>query len=202
MLRIRNSIQCVAPEYYLQADVVKLSRDLLGKYLLTKFDNQITGGKIIEAEAYRGPEDKASHAYGHRRTSRNEVMYHKGGICYVYICYGIHALFNIVTNIEGIPDAILIRAIEPEFGIETMMKRRNKNVISKTLTSGPGSLTQALGITIAHNGLHLFGPEIWLEDRGIAIPEENICAGPRIGIDYAQEDALLPWRFTLKTRLG
>jgi DNA-3-methyladenine glycosylase len=185
-------------DYYLQADVIQLSQDLLGKYLFTCFEDKMTGGKIIETEAYRGPEDKASHAYGNRRTKRNEVMYHKGGICYVYVCYGIHCLFNIVTHREGIPHAILIRAIEPEIGIEYMIKRRKTKFQSPTLTSGPGSLTQALGIAKAHNGSLLTGPEIWIEDRGLHIPPERILSGPRIGIDYAGEDALLPWRFLLK----
>lgn len=185
------------PDYYIQEDVVQLSRDLIGKYLLTRFEGTVTGGMIIETEAYRGPEDKASHAYNYRRTKRNEVMYHKGGICYVYICYGIHSLFNIVTNCEGTPHAILIRAIKPEIGIENMIIRRGKKSLLTTLTSGPGTLTQALGITKAHNGLPLTGPEIWIEDRGLRIPFEHIQSGPRIGIDYAGVHAALPWRFLL-----
>ena len=187
------------PEFYLHDDVVQLSRDLLGKYLLTYFDGILTGGKIIETEAYRGPEDKASHAHGGRRTQRNEVMYHNGGICYVYLCYGIHSMFNVVTNREGIPHAILIRAIEPELGIVAMLERRKNPSRSETLASGPGSLTQALGITTLHNGLSLSGPSIWIEDRGIDVSAGDIMAGPRIGIDYAGQDALLPWRFRVKT---
>src|ERR1700722_11839956 len=128
-------------QYYLSDDVLSLSRDLLGKYLFTKFEDRLTGGIILETEAYRGPEDKASHAYGNRRTKRNEIMFHKGGVSYVYVCYGIHALFNIVTNMEHIPHAILVRAIEPVVGIEHMLARRGQKKLTPKLTSGPGALT-------------------------------------------------------------
>ena len=113
---------------------------------------------IIETEAYAGPEDKASHAYGNRRTKRTEVMFHKGGVAYVYLCYGIHSLFNVVTNQEGTPHAVLIRAIQPEIGIETMLKRRGKTKLDNTLTNGPGSLAKALGIGLKHNGVKLISP--------------------------------------------
>lgn len=184
--------------FYQRDDVLKISKELLGKYLLTHFDNVLTGGMIVETEAYRAPEDRASHAYGMRRTRRNEIMYHTGGVCYVYLCYGIHALFNIITNQESIPHAILIRAIKPFMGIETMLKRRHKQKIDCNLTSGPGTLTQALGINLSHNGLSLLSSQIWIEDKGIQIKEEEIESLPRIGIDYAGEDALLPWRFRIK----
>lgn len=184
-------------EYYLQNDVVYISRDLIGKYLFTSIDGNLTGGMITETEAYKGPEDKASHAYSGRRTKRNEVMYHNGGVCYVYLCYGIHCLFNIVTNVKDVPHAILIRAIQPEIGIEHMLKRRKKTALSSTLTSGPGSLTQALGINLNHNGENLMGKTIWLEDRGINPFQNSLLATSRVGIDYAGEDAQLPWRFLL-----
>ncbi|MBA3958512.1 MAG: DNA-3-methyladenine glycosylase [Parachlamydiaceae bacterium] len=182
-------------EYYLNPDVLFLSRDLIGKYLMTKIGPTVTGGMITETEAYRAPNDRASHAYNNRRTKRTETMFQEGGICYVYKCYGIHSLFNIVTNGEDFPHAILIRAIQPKIGIEEMLKRRHKTEVSSGLASGPGTLTQALGITTAHNELPLTGPTIWLEDRNVKI--ENIKTGPRIGVEYAQEDALLPWRFFL-----
>lgn len=185
-------------EYYRHQDVLFLSRDLLGKFLLTKIDSVVTGGMIIETEAYRGSEDRASHAHGNRRTKRTEIMYAEGGICYVYQCYGIHALFNIITNDAEIPHAILIRAIQPLIGVEEMLKRRNKQKIDKTLAGGPGTLTQALGIAVDHNGLPLTGPPIWIEDRNIVVRPGDIIAGPRVGIDYAGEDASLPWRFQLK----
>ena len=153
-------------EYYQQEDVLYLSRDLLGKILMTRIDDKITGGVIVETEAYRGPEDKASHAYGNRRTKRNEVMYHEGGICYVYRCYGIHTLFNVVTNRKDIPHAILIRAIEPLVNIEEMALRRKKLKIDSTLTSGPGSVSQALGIDVLHNGLPLKARSSGLKIKG------------------------------------
>lgn len=184
-------------DFYLQNDVVQISRDLIGKYLFTSMDGKLTGGMITETEAYKGPEDKASHAYELRRTKRNEVMYQKGGVCYVYLCYGIHFLFNIVTNVKDIPHAILIRAIKPEIGIEHMLKRRNRTALSSDLASGPGSLSQALGINLNHNGENLMGNTIWLEDRGIDISQNELLVTPRVGIDYAGEDAKLPWRFLL-----
>lgn len=188
-------------KYYQQDDVLFLSKDLLGKVLMTKVDGKVTGGIIIETEAYRGPEDRASHAYGGRKTRRNAVMYEVGGISYVYLCYGIHSLFNIVTNSKDIPHAILIRALQPVEGFDTMLKRRGLNEADSRLTSGPGSLTKALGICTMHNGLPLIGSTIWVEDQNIKIEEANIIIGPRIGIDYADEDALLPWRFRVKGSL-
>jgi DNA-3-methyladenine glycosylase len=152
---------------------------------------------IIETEAYCGVEDKASHAYGNRRTKRTETMFSEGGIAYVYLCYGLHHLFNIVANKKDIPHAVLIRAIRPEIGIDTMLKRRHKECLIPSLTNGPGSLCQALGITRIHDGIELDSHHIWLEDRGIIIPPEAIQESPRIGVEYAQEDALKPWRFYL-----
>lgn len=181
--------------YYRHSDVLHLSRDLLGKYLMTHIDGVLTGGMIIETEAYRGPEDKASHAFGGKKTARNAVMYEGGGVCYVYRCYGIHAMFNVVTYEKGIPHAILIRAIKPEIGIPTMLERRKQVKISPTLSGGPGTLCQALGIDTIHNGLSLSGSLIWIEDRGVDI--KDILTGPRIGVDYAGEDAALPWRFRI-----
>lgn len=185
-------------KYYQTNDVLSLSQDLLGKFLMTCINGKRTGGMIVETEAYRAPEDRASHAFGNRRTKRNEAMYLAGGVSYVYRCYGIHSLFNIVTNIENIPHAILVRAIEPIEGIEEMLLRRNKERLERTLTAGPGALAQALGIDIMHNCLPLTGKIIWIEDRGIKIDLNDIVAGPRIGVDYAGEDALLPWRYRIK----
>jgi DNA-3-methyladenine glycosylase len=181
--------------FYQQDDVVDLSRQLIGKYLFTCIDGQTTGGMIIETEGYRGAEDKACHAYQNRRTKRTETMFSEGGVAYVYLCYGLHHMFNIVTNKADIPHAILIRAIQPEVGIDQMLKRRNKKVLGPALTNGPGSLCQALNITRELDGAALDGNKIWLEDRNIVIPAERIEATPRIGIDYAGEDRLKPWRF-------
>ncbi len=188
--------------YFQQDDVVALSKSLIGKYLLTCMepDNVITGGMIIETEAYHGAEDKASHAYRGRRTKRTETMFAAGGTAYVYLCYGLHHLFNIVTNKKDIPHGILIRAIKPEIGIDVMLRRRNKQKMTPTLTKGPGAVCQALGITKANNGLILNSSKIWLEDRNVDINPNNITALPRVGVNYAEEDALKPWRFLLNEK--
>lgn len=183
--------------FYQQDDVLTISQQLLGKFLYTRIGNILTGGMIVETEAYRGPEDKASHAYGLRRTNRNTTMYHLGGCAYVYICYGLYPLLNIVTNQVEIPHAILIRALEPIEGIETMLLRRNKQKLDYSLTAGPGTLSIALGVTKHLNGCLLNGPEIWIEDRKVEIRQDQITASPRVGIDYAGEDAKLPWRYRI-----
>jgi DNA-3-methyladenine glycosylase (3mg) len=184
--------------YYLNQDVLFLAKDLLGKVLFTQKDGQITAGIIVETEAYFGKIDKASHAYGGRRTNRTEIMYSEGGVSYVYLCYGIHHLFNIVTSVNGEPHAVLIRAIEPLIGQEIMEMRRNMPAAKSAISSGPGSAAKALGIDNSFNKKDLGGEEIWVEDRGIKYPEHEIFAGPRVGVAYAQEDAFLPWRFFVK----
>jgi len=185
-------------DYYLHTDIVHVAKDLLGKKLSTNFNNQLTSGIIVETEAYAGITDKASHAYGNRNTPRTRVMFMNGGVAYVYLCYGIHHLFNVVTNMEGVPHAALIRAIEPVDGLEIMMARRNKLKPDYTLGAGPGSVSQALGIHTSHSGYSLTGREIWIEDIGTAIPEKEILASPRVGVAYAGEDALLPYRFRIR----
>ncbi|MBO4654329.1 MAG: DNA-3-methyladenine glycosylase [Bacteroidales bacterium] len=181
--------------YYLSSDVVALARDLLGKYLFTQIDGQLAGGIITETEAYKGIGDRACHSFGGLRTARNEIMYHTGGVAYVYFCYGMHNMFNVVTNVENEPEAVLIRAIFPTHGEELMLQRLRKSKISATLTNGPGKLTKALGITRALNGKSLRSEEVWLEDRGLYLPDEQVQVTPRIGVDYAGGDALLPYRF-------
>jgi len=181
--------------FYQRPDVVTIAKDLLGKHLLTSLSgDEVTGGIIIETEAYAGPEDRASHAYGMRRTRRTEVMYENGGVAYVYLCYGIHHLLNVVTNNRDIPHAVLIRALMPTVGIQTMMKRRGKQ---EQLTNGPGALCQALGIDLSHNGIPFDSPILRIEDHNHSVDANQIESGPRIGIDYAGPDALLPWRFCL-----
>ena len=183
--------------FYLQEDVVLVAKDLLGKVLCTHINGKFTSGIITETEAYAGVFDKASHAFGGKRTPRNENMYARGGTSYVYLCYGIHHLFNVVTNAENIPHAILVRAIKPIEGIETILKRRNQKSIAKNTSGGPGTISQALGITTKLNGTDLTGKTIWLQDEGIKVIQKNIIVGPRIGVDYAGEDAKLPYRFIL-----
>lgn len=184
--------------FYSGTDVVSIARCLLGKVLVTRFDGGSTAGIISETEAYAGPGDRASHAYAGRRTPRNEVMYAEGGTAYVYLCYGIHHLFNVVTNSSGIPHAVLIRAIHPLEGIDVMRGRRGTG--ARLSTGGPGTLTQALGIRTSHNGTDLLGDTIYIEDRSITVPERIIISGPRIGVDYAGDDAALPYRFHFDPR--
>ena len=179
-------------KFFQRSEVEEIARDLIGKYLFTQINNKKTGGIIVETEAYCGETDKASHAYPNKLTKRTSIMFEPGGLTYVYLCYGIHKLFNIVTNQAGRADAILVRAIEPQFGIDTMSKRRKTSINSTDLTSGPGKLTQAMGIELLHYGLPLDGNIIWVEDNGLDI---EITTSKRIGVDYAGKDALLPWRF-------
>jgi DNA-3-methyladenine glycosylase len=188
----------LAASYYHSPDVVAISKDLIGKYLFTCIDGVITGGYIVETEAYNGITDRASHAFGNRITPRTSTMFMQGGIAYVYLCYGIHEMFNIVTNTEGQPHAILIRAINPTDGIEAMQVRRNMPVPKPTITKGPGSVAKAMGISRAINTFSLQGDTIWIEDRGLFFPDESIAAVPRVGVDYAGDDALLPYRFYIK----
>ena len=185
-------------EFYTRHHVVELAQELIGKYLYTNIDGILTGGMIVETEAYAGENDRACHAHLSRRTKRTEIMYHEGGVAYVYLVYGIYHLFNIITNEKDKADAVLVRAIEPEVGIEEMLLRRNMAAVKPNLTAGPGVLSIAMGIDKKLYGADLTGDTIWLEDKGIIFSEEQIAAGPRIGIDYAGEDAKLPWRCWVK----
>ena len=184
--------------FYTKPDVVQIAQELLGKYLFTNIDGIITGGMIVETEAYAGEGDRACHAHMNRRTNRTEIMYHEGGVAYVYLVYGIYYLFNIITNQKDKADAVLIRAIEPVEGVEEMLLRRNMTSTKPNLTAGPGVMSMALGIDKKLYGADLTGDVVWLEDRETVIPADKIDVGPRIGIDYAGDDALLPWRFWLK----
>lgn len=179
--------------YFENPDVVFLAKDLIGKQLSTHIDGVVTSGIITESEAYAGQGDKACHAHLGKFTKRTKVMYEPGGIAYVYLCYGIHHLFNVVTNTRGHADAVLIRAIEPTQGIHIMQERRGKSKLDKSLTAGPGNLTKALGISKIHNQSSVVGDAIQIENtenKNISLVETT-----RIGIDYAGEDAKLPWRF-------
>lgn len=183
--------------FYLDEDVVKIGKNLLGKYLFTNTDGHKTGGIIVETESYAGITDRASHAYNNRKTQRTQTMYEKGGIAYIYLCYGMHSLLNVVTNIERIPHAVLIRAIEPTTGIDIMLKRRKKTKLERSLTAGPGALTKALKIDQKHNGLLFTSKQLWIED-GKKILQKDIICSPRVGVEYAKEDAKLPFRFRIK----
>lgn len=181
--------------FYTRSNVVTVARELLGKVLSTKINGLTTSGMIVETEAY-SEKEKGCHAYK-GMTRRNAVMYDDGGVAYVYLCYGIHQMANVVTNAKGIADAVLIRALEPLTGIDVMMERMRVKR-DKRITSGPGKLTRALGIDKSFNGKSLAGKELWIEDCGMKISASQIVKSTRIGIDYAGDDALLPWRFTIK----
>jgi len=180
--------------FYLNENIVEVAKMLLGKVLVTYKNNILTSGIICETEAYAGITDKASHAHGNKRTKRTEVMFRRGGIAYVYLCYGVHHLFNVVTNAEGIPDAVLIRAIIPLDGKGEIAVRANKPK-NKINSDGPGKISKLLSITTSDSGKNLLGNEIWIENRGIVISENDIQTGKRIGVDYAEEDSNLPYRF-------
>ena len=185
----------LAATYFEDDDVVAISRRLLGKVLCTSIEETHTRAIIVETEAYAGIDDRASHAYGGRRTNRTEPMYSAGGIAYVYLCYGIHHLFNVVTGPRDTPHAVLVRAGLPVRGVDEMLRRRNKARVDKTLLGGPGSLSQALGISTEMTGTDLRGDRIWIEDHGIEVRESSIRVTPRIGVDYAGDDAKRPYRF-------
>jgi DNA-3-methyladenine glycosylase len=194
------------PEFFQGPDVVEIAVRLLGKRLFTRISDSpggsgrqapIVGGIIVETEAYSGVSDRASHAFGNKLTRRTEVMFRKGGTAYVYLCYGIHCLFNIVTNVKGVPDAVLVRAIEPTDGIEVMIARRGKPRLDRSLAGGPGALCAALGIGVRHSGTSVSGDEIWLES-GSVVPSSRVVSAPRVGVGYAGKDASRPWRFMIR----
>lgn len=185
-------------DFYQRDDVVQISRELLGKFIFTKRQGELTGGMIVETEAYRGPEDRASHSWNGRLTNRTRVMYEPGGVAYVYLCYGIHYLFNVVTAVAGVPHAVLIRAIEPTDGIEKQLERRKMERLLPRITAGPGALSKALGIDKNFNGEPLDSDSVWIEEKGIVIENKEIVTGPRVGVAYAGAHALLPWRFSIR----
>ncbi len=183
--------------FYLRNDVAAISRDLLGKVLVTNWNGERTSGRIVETEAYAGEIDRASHA-SKGRTPRTEVMFGEGGRAYVYLCYGIHQMFNIVTSGEGTPHAILIRAVEPLEGIEVMLHRTGKKKLDHTLTRGPGNVGKAFGFHTSQCGLSLISEELFIADDGFRLPKSMIGTSPRIGVDYAGEHALWHYRFFIK----
>jgi len=185
-------------KFYQRNNVLQIAKDLLGKVLVTKWDKIVTSARIVETEAYAGVIDKASHAYGARRTKRNEIMYAHGGHAYVYLCYGIHHLFNVVTNTHEEPHAILIRAGEPLEGIDEMLKRTGKQKLDNTLTRGPGNLSKALGIHTIHSGMSLLDKRLFIADDEFRYEKKEIIASQRIGVDYAGDHALWDYRFYIK----
>ncbi len=186
------------PSFYQGQPVTELASQLLGCVLFSNVDGDVTAGKIVETEAYWGPEDRGSHAWNGRRTPRNEIMYAAGGLLYMYICYGIHDMVNIVTGPEGSSDALLIRALEPTEGIERMRERRQVHHDDQRLCKGPGALAQAMGLKKTHNGASLQGPFAWIERGPDAVSSTEIAASPRIGMNFEGPYQLVPWRFYLR----
>jgi len=184
--------------FYKGPDVVSIARELIGKIIVTRFDGEITSGRIVETEAYIGLSDRASHSYGGKRTARNEHMYAAPGTAYVYICYGMHHLFNVVTNAKDIPDAVLIRALEPLTGVNIMLERTGKIKPDYSLTRGPGNAAKALGISKKHSGIHLTATELYIADDGFEIPVNSIGTSRRIGVESSGDAALKPYRFYVK----
>jgi DNA-3-methyladenine glycosylase len=185
-------------DFYNRHDVVTIAKELLGKILVSEIDGIKTSGRIVETEAYAGITDKASHAYNGRRTNRTEIMFGDAGKAYVYLCYGIHHLFNIVTNAKDVPHAVLIRAIDPVEGIDQMLLRTRKSKADHTLTRGPGNVSKALGLYRHHTGADLLSEEIYVMEDDYKISADEIVSSTRIGVDYAAEDALLLYRFHVK----
>jgi len=184
--------------FYMQYDSVLIAKSLIGKNLCTRFNKTLTTGMIVETEAYKAPEDMASHAYNNRKTKRTIPFYKNGGIAYVYMIYGVYYLFNVVTNIEGVPHAVLIRAVEPKAGIDTMTKRHHNQKKLYKLTSGPGLLSTALGIDISHNMTDLQGNKIWIIDSGFLPCSSEVNQTTRVGINVPEPWKSMPWRFYLK----
>lgn len=188
-------------EFYTRVDVLTVARELLGQILVVPTENgDRVSGMIVETEAYRGPEDRASHAYGGRRTRRTETMYRTGGTAYVYFVYGMYHQFNVVTGVADVPHAVLIRALEPVEGIELMRVRRPGQT-DLNLANGPGKLSIALSIDRSLDGSDLLDDRVWIEPGDRSIPTSSIASGPRIGIAYAGAWAEKPWRFWLKGNL-
>ena len=185
-------------QFYKRSDVILIAKELIGKIIVTNFDGIKTSGRIVETEAYLGLTDRASHSFGGKRTTRNEHMYAAPATTYVYICYGMHHLFNVVTNAKGIPDAVLIRALEPLTGTDIMLERTGKKKFDSSLTRGPGNAAKALGISKVHSGINLVKDEIYIADDGFVIEQNLLGISKRIGIEGSGDAALQPYRFYIK----
>lgn len=193
-----TSMKKLPLSFYDRTDVVQVAKELLGKIVVTDINDRFTSGRIVETEAYVAHVDKASHAFQGRRTPRNEHMYAAPGTACIYICYGVHHMLNVVTNKEGIPDAVLIRAVEPLEGIDVMMERTGKKTADFSLTRGPGNTGKALGIFRHMSGIYLTDNQIYLCDDGFEVQDSEVGISKRIGVDSAGPDAELPYRFFIK----
>jgi DNA-3-methyladenine glycosylase len=186
--------------FYQGDDVTLIARNLLGKQLITVVNGVTTGGIIVETEAYSGATDRACHAFPDKKTARTAVMYLPGGVAYVYFVYGMHHMFNVVTNVAGRADAILIRAIEPTIGLATMKARRGIDLLDYRLTGGPAKTAQALGIDLSFNREDLQGNKVAVIE-GVEVAGSALAISPRIGVEYAGEDAQLLWRFYIQDNI-
>ncbi len=186
--------------YYQNPDVLFIARDLIGKVLLTEIEGLISSGIIVETEAYRAPEDRASHAFGNKITERTQTMFLSGGHAYIYLCYGLHEMFNVVTAEKGKAHAVLIRGVQPHSGLDLMMHRRNHSIFKNQLTKGPGSVTKALGISRLQNACLLYqtNSPVRIYDEKIKYSDPEIGVSKRIGVGYAAESAIWPFRFYVK----
>ena len=194
-----NTIMKKLPiQFYKRADVVLIAKELIGKIIVTQFNGLITSGRIVETEAYIGLTDRASHSFGGKRTARNEHMYSGPGTAYVYICYGMHHLFNVVSNAKNIPDAILIRAVEPLAGTGIMLERTGKKKLDNSLTKGPGNVARALGISKEQSGINLVKGQVYIADDGFLLEQNLLGISKRIGIESAGDAVLKPYRFYVK----
>jgi DNA-3-methyladenine glycosylase len=179
------------PRAFYARPVLQVARDCIGKHLVHDCADGLLVGRVVEAEAYRGPEDRAAHSFGGRRTARTEVMFGPPGHAYVFFVYGLHHHVNLVTTAVGKPHAVLIRAIEPIAGVEAMAARRRMPAGQRELSNGPGKLCQALGIDRSFNGMDLTAPPLFLSDG----PRCKVARATRVGVDYAGVWKERLWRF-------
>ena len=190
-------------DFFSGEDVLLIARQLIGMRLNTLIDNKLTTGIITETEAYAGETDRASHAFGGRRTTRTETMYQQGGLAYIYLCYGIHSLLNVVTNQPGVPHAVLIRGIYPVSGLDLMEQRFNRRIKPVKDGSGPGKVTKLMGLDCSYNATDMSVSNVlWIEESDFRFSHRFIKATPRIGVDYAGEDALLPYRYLVDNQIA
>lgn len=186
----------IKKSFYTSADTVSIAKGLLGKTLVTNLNGQYTAGIICETEAYCGTTDRGCHAYNGRYTDRTKVMYQEGGMAYVYLCYGVHFLFNVVTHIAGQPHAVLIRAIEPTEGIDIMLSRSGAKKFTSNLAAGPGLLSKCLGLTTKQNGISLLEDTIWINTHA-PLPSNQIIESARVGMNFSGPYKTIPWRFRI-----
>lgn len=184
---------------FYQRDTITVSKDLLGKILVHESSQGTTSGRIVETEAYRGPEDQAAHSSGGRRTARNEVMFGQKGRAYVYFIYGLYYCFNVTAgSVPGKPEAVLIRALEPVTGKDIMAKRRSiAKARAKNLTNGPSKLCMAMGISRLQNKMDMSAPPLYIKDAPL-VSHEDIVEATRVGVDYAGKWKNKSWRFYIK----